>query len=53
MKERNIKRHKFLIRKKHRNFRGLFGEKKKNTGKILNGLEVSRGTLNTKRNKKN
>ena len=28
MKERTIKRHKFLIRKKHRNFRGLFGEKK-------------------------
>ena len=29
MKERTIKQHKFLIRKKHRNFRGLFGEKKR------------------------
>ena len=52
MKERIIKRHKFLIRKKHRNFRRVFGGKK-NTGKILNGLKISRGTLNTKRNKKN
>ena len=40
------------LRKRHRNFGGVSGEKEKNTGKMLNGFKISRGTLNTKRNKK-
>ena len=47
-----MKRQKFLIRKKHRKFRGVSGEKKKNTRKMPNGLKTSRGTLNREKNKK-
>ena len=47
-----MKRQKFLIRKRHRNLGGVSREKEKNTGKMPNGLKISRGTLNTKRNKK-
>ena len=47
-----MKREKFLIRKRHRNFGEVSGEKKNNTGKMPNGLKISRGTLNTKRSKK-
>ena len=47
-----MKRQKFLVIERDRNFGGVFGEKEKNTGKMLNGLKISRGTLNIKRNKK-
>ena len=47
-----MKRQKFLIRKKHRNFGLVSGEKEKKTRKMQNGLKNSRGTLFTKRNKK-
>ena len=33
-------------------FGGSIWGERKNTGKMLNGLKISRGTLNTKRNKK-
>ena len=49
---RNYERKKFLIRKRNINFGGVSGEKEKNTGKMRNGLIISRGTLNTKRNRK-
>ena len=48
-----MKRQKFLIGKRHRNFGGVSGEKEKNTGEMPIDLKISRGTLNTKRNKKN
>ena len=47
-----MKRQKFLIRKRHRNFELVSGEKEKKTRKMQNGLKISRGTLNTKGNKK-
>ena len=40
------------MRKRCRNIEGISGEKEKNTGKIPNGLKISRGTLSTKSNKK-
>ena len=52
MEEGTIKGHKFMIRKRHRNFEGVSEENEKNIRKIPNGLESLRGTLNTKRNKK-
>ena len=42
---------KFLTRKRHKNFGRVSGEKE-NTRKMSNNLKISRGTLNTKRNKK-
>ena len=47
-----MERQKFLIRKRHKNFGGISGEKEKNAGKMPNDLKISRGTLNTKMNKK-
>ena len=47
-----MKRQKFLIRERHMNFEGLSGEKENNIGKMPNGLNISRGILNIKRNKK-
>ena len=49
---RNYERTKFLTRKRHKNFGGVSGEKEKNTGKMSNGLQISGGALNTKRNKR-
>ena len=39
-------------KKRHRNFGEVSRERKKNTRKMPNGLKISRGTLNTNRNKK-
>ena len=47
-----MKRKKFLIRKRHMNFGRVSGEKEKNARKIPNGLKISRGNLNTIRNKR-
>ena len=52
MHKGTMKRKKFLIRKRQKNFREVSGEKEKKTGKIPNGLKISRGTLNTKKHKK-
>ena len=46
-----MKRQKFLIRKRHRNFGEISGEKEKKTGDVLRDLKTSRGTLDTKRKK--
>ena len=46
-----MKRQKFKIRQRHRNFGGVSEEKRKNAGKMSNVLKISRGTLNRQRNK--
>ena len=51
MEKGSMKGQKFLIRKRHRNFREASGEKERNTRNMPNGLKISGGTLNTNRNK--
>ena len=52
VEEGTMKQLKFLIRMRQRNFGRVSGEKEKNAGKMPNGLKISRGSLNAKRNKK-
>ena len=47
-----MKQQKFLIKKRHKNFGGISEEKVKNIRKMQNDFKISRGTWNTKRNKK-